>query len=131
MKPRSGRQFLQDRTESRMELGETFSRVQRIHERSGTHYVGAEGRNTPARSRVQKTVRTEPAQARAKAEGQAVRFPRRCRGLVQHCVLFTDEVFVGKSLSRDLRNRETEAVRVIHLISIVEAERSEERRVGK
>src|ERR1035437_7661005 len=60
----------------KMVTDETFSRVRSLHECCGAHYGCAEGGNIAARSRVQETGGSEPAQARAETEGQVFRLPR-------------------------------------------------------
>ena len=83
----------------RMELRETLSRLQYLHERSGAYYVCTQSGDSSARSRVSKAGRAKPEQTRteAEAQGQAFRFPRPCR-LVRYSFADADQFRVSKRL---------------------------------
>src|ERR1700733_2899002 len=106
-----------------MNTNETFSRVHALY---GTGESGADGlerRDATPRSRVQKTGRCEPAQARAETKGQTFRFPRPClpdgRDL-RFFVLLPGEFIVRQALSDSLANEVAEALRVFHRQTIIE-----------
>jgi len=104
---------------------ETFSRVQRVHKRRGASYIYTKSRDTQTRSRIQETGRPKPAQARAKAEGQALRFPRGSRpALVGLRFLshLAGKFGIGQALASDLGDRQSEALRVVHILASVISE---------
>ena len=107
---------------------ETFSRVRGVYERRGASDVHSESGDPAPRSQIQETGRFEPAKTRAKAEGQALRLgPRDGLFVSRFRVLFGPLQFAGKfgigeTLPGDLRNRQSEALRIVHLLARVVAE---------
>ena len=105
--------------------------VRRIHANYRPSAFCVKDGNPSTRSGVQREGRREPAQARPKAKGQIFRFPRPCRLVLRGCAhrvrASADQVLVHKPLSSDLRNRQAEALRIIHrfpvdILPVVEAE---------
>src|ERR1017187_54890 len=104
-----------------MELCETFRGVQSVHEFCRAPYGYSKNRNTTARSGVQETGRSEPAQARTETEGQAAfRFPRPCRleDFAWSLRLLANEFGIGEALPCNLRHGHTEPLGISHGFSI-------------
>src|ERR1700736_6123829 len=102
-----------------MELDETFSRVQRLHEPCGSCVDGVARRNQTTGSRVQKKGRCEPTKTRTEAKsGQAAfRFPRPCllEGYLlsfRFFLLLPDQLLVREALTYDLADKVAESVAV-------------------
>lgn len=103
---------------------EALCRVPSVHQRYRAHHVRSEVGDPPARSRVQKTSRREPAQARAETKGQAFRFPRPCRLVAtRRTIKGADQFGIGQVLAGDLRHRKAKPLGIVHVFPVVEPER--------
>src|SRR5579863_8373335 len=109
-------------------------RIRNLHTCGGSDSLSSKKRDSPTRSGTQEASRCKPEQARTKTkeetEGQAPRFPRRFRPLVQSSGLFsnTNQFRVLQSFTSDLRDGDAEAVcitdnLVVRVLSGIEPER--------
>ena len=106
-----------------MKRNETTNGARSIHERRGASDVYSKGGNPAARSRIQEAGRFEPAQARAEAKGQALRFPRPCRlDGFRFFRLLPGKLSISEALAGDLGNRQSEPLGIIHFLARVVAE---------
>ena len=99
---------------------EAFSGVRSFHEDGRSIANRIERRNRSTRRRIQKAQPAD-ARAKAKAEGQAFRFPRPCRLTLNRRFGLAGQFGVGKALTGDLPYGQVEAVRVIHILAVVKA----------
>src|ERR1017187_3107162 len=111
---------------NRMTNNETFSRVRSLHECRGASDVHPKRRDLAARSRVQETGRYEPAQARAKAEGQTLGLGPRERLFLNRFRLslfyLAGKLGIGETLPDDLLYRQSEPLGIVHFLPGVVAE---------
>src|ERR1039458_2021028 len=109
------------------ELHETFSRIRSIRRagRKGAFRIAR--RDQAARSGIPKALRCEPAQARAEAEGQALRLGPRGSVALDGFRLFllhlAGKLGIREALAYDLANKVVKAVCVRHRQPVVIPER--------
>jgi hypothetical protein len=95
-----------------------------LQDRHEKDYLGPSLRDCAARRRVQKAVHAQSSKARPKTEAE-IRFPRPCRRRLEwrrEVLALASQSLGGEALAHDLRNRQFEAVTVVHLFPIVVAE---------
>src|SRR5579862_134657 len=103
---------------------EWTNRVRRLQRSTQSHHGGSALRDRGARIRIQETGRAQSEQARSKAEAET-RFPRPVRlvtGRFRPSLLLPDQLVVGYASSDDLGKNEFEAVEIVCVSAIIEAE---------
>src|SRR5579862_8123713 len=100
-------------------------RVQSFQGSTQPPYGSATRRHSAARSGLQKTLHTQPEQARTKAETKARRWPRPCRlaGFRFRLLPASDQSFVSQALACELGENHLEPPVVVNILAVVEAKR--------
>ena len=97
---------------------EAFLRVRGVHADRGSTFIDPKRRDSTPRGRAQKTESTE-ARPKTKTEGQTFRFPRPCRLVRRRTVKGSNQFGVGQFLPGNLRDCQTEPLRIIHVLAVV------------